>query len=87
VDKYSSQLLGVTVIPKKVTDFLRSTIYDSVSTREKDGAARADMLQLVMQASRETPADDATAADAKKTGETNGTWIFVPWDKIHAIFQ
>jgi hypothetical protein len=32
---YFLQLLGVTVIPKKVINFLRSTIQESILTREK----------------------------------------------------
>jgi hypothetical protein len=78
---YSLQLLGVTIIPKKVTDFLRSTIYESVLTREKEDIVRPDMLQLLTQAMKGTLTDETYSEDTNKTDKSNGTWLFLCWDQ------
>jgi hypothetical protein len=86
-------LLGVTIIPKKVTDFLRSTIYETVLTREKEDVVRPDMLQLLTQAMKGTLTDETSSEDGKKTDKSNGMWIFLCWDQntnhlrvIHDIY-
>lgn len=65
------QLLGVTIIPKKVTDFLRATIYETVLKREKEDIMRPDMLQLLMQAMKGTLTDETSSDDRKKTDKSN----------------
>jgi hypothetical protein len=77
-----SQLLGITIIPKQVTNFLRSTICESVLTREKGGSARPDMLQLLVQASKGALADDTSSEDAEKADKTNGMF---DWTELLAI--
>jgi hypothetical protein len=69
-------LLGVTLIPKKVTNFLRSTIQESVLTREKEGTVRPDMLQLLTQATKGDLTDETSSEGTKKTDGTNGIWVF-----------
>jgi hypothetical protein len=77
----SLQLLGVTIIPKKVTDFFRSTIYETVLKREKEDIVRPDMLQLLMQATKGTLRDEISSEDRKNTDKSNGMWIFLWWDQ------
>jgi hypothetical protein len=74
-------LLGITIIPKQVTEFLRSTIYETVSTREKEDILRPDMLQLLTQAMKGTLTDETSPEDRKKTDKSNGMWIFLCWDQ------
>jgi hypothetical protein len=72
----------MTIIPKKVTNFLRSTISESVSTREKAGTVRPDMLQLIVQASKGTLADDTTSEDTDKADITDGMF---DWTELLTI--
>jgi hypothetical protein len=75
------QLLGVTIIPKKATDFLRSTIYETVLKREKEDIVRPDMLQQLTQAMKGTLTDETSSEDRKNTNKSNGMWIFLWWDE------
>ncbi|XP_023717570.1 cytochrome P450 9e2 isoform X2 [Cryptotermes secundus] len=65
------QLLGVNIIPKKVTDFLRSTIYETVLTREKEDIVKPDMLQLLTQAMKGVLTDETSSEERKKTDKSN----------------
>jgi hypothetical protein len=74
-------LLGVNIIPKKVTDFFRSSIYETVLTREKEDSVRPDMLQLLTQAMKGTLTDETSAEERKNTDKSNGTWLFLCWEQ------
>lgn len=71
---YSVQLLGATIIPRKVTEFFRSIIHETVSTREKEGVVRPDMIQLLMQAKKRTLKDEASSENTKDTDKDYGMY-------------
>jgi cytochrome P450 family 9 len=68
------QLLGATIIPRKVTEFFRSIIHETVSTREKEGVVRPDMIQLLMQAKKRTLKDEASSENTKDTDKDYGMY-------------
>ncbi|XP_069676170.1 cytochrome P450 9e2-like isoform X2 [Periplaneta americana] len=52
------EMLGYSLVPGKIADFFRSLVKDTISTREREGIVRPDMLQLLMQAKKGTLQDD-----------------------------
>ncbi|XP_069676200.1 cytochrome P450 9e2-like [Periplaneta americana] len=52
------QTLGLSLVPGKIADFFRSLVKDTISTREREGIVRPDMLQLLMQAKKGTLQDE-----------------------------
>jgi hypothetical protein len=72
--RYSVQLLGSTIIPKKVTEFFRSIIHETLSTREKEGIVRPDMIQFLMQAKTGALKDGAPSENSKDTDKGHGMY-------------
>ncbi|XP_069676324.1 cytochrome P450 9e2-like isoform X2 [Periplaneta americana] len=52
------KMLRIPLIPNAVTSFFRSLIMDTMSTREREGIIRPDLIQLLMQAKKGTLQDD-----------------------------
>ncbi|XP_069676316.1 cytochrome P450 9e2-like isoform X2 [Periplaneta americana] len=52
------KMLRIPLIPNKVNSFFRSLIMDTMSTREREGIIRPDLIQLMMQAKKGTLQDD-----------------------------
>jgi cytochrome P450 family 9 len=48
------QLLGINLVPGKITDFFRTLVLDTIGAREREGIVRPDMLQLLIQAKKGT---------------------------------
>nr|AFR43487.1 cytochrome P450 [Locusta migratoria manilensis] len=46
------QLLGISFFDRKAMEFFKSTVYDTIRTREKHGIVRPDVIHLLMQARR-----------------------------------
>lgn len=63
------QLLGINLVPGKITDFFRTLVLDMISTREREGIVRPDMLQLLIQAKKGTLHDENSEENHK--GNTN----------------
>ncbi|KAJ4428808.1 hypothetical protein ANN_25801, partial [Periplaneta americana] len=64
------QTLGLNLVPGKIADFFRSLVKDTISTREREGIVRPDMLQLLMQAKKGTLQDEnCTEQKNSKTRE------------------
>lgn len=51
-------LLKFGLVPGKVTEFFRSLVLDTMKTREKEGIVRPDMLQLLMEAKKNSMHDE-----------------------------
>lgn len=70
----SVQLLGATIIPNKVTEFFRSIVHETVSSREKENVVRPDMIQLLMQAKKGVLKDEAFSENSKDTDRAYGMY-------------
>jgi cytochrome P450 family 9 len=66
------QLLGATIIPKKVTQFFRAMIHQTVSTREKEGTVRPDIIHFLMQAKKGALKDETSSENCKDIDRTHG---------------
>ncbi|XP_069676321.1 cytochrome P450 9e2-like [Periplaneta americana] len=65
------KMLRIPLIPNKVTSFFRSLIMDTMSTRDREGIIRPDLIQLLMQAKKGTLQDDKSPANNDKAVLTN----------------
>ncbi|XP_069689911.1 cytochrome P450 9e2-like [Periplaneta americana] len=59
--------LGLRMIPKKVSDFFRSLVRNSIKVREKEGIVRPDMIHLLMQVRDNDLRDEPTETSALQT--------------------
>ncbi|XP_069676312.1 cytochrome P450 9e2-like [Periplaneta americana] len=62
-----TQVLRMSVMPKKVSEFFTSLVLDTMATREREGIVRPDMLQLLMQAKRGNLHDEHSDYEVKDT--------------------
>ncbi|RZC41759.1 p450 domain containing protein, partial [Asbolus verrucosus] len=62
-----SNLLGIQLFPKDVTNFFRTIIKDSIAKRENEGIVRQDLIHLLMEA-RKGQLKHETAKDAEDEG-------------------
>jgi Mg2+/Co2+ transporter CorC len=61
----SVQLLGITLVPGKITQFFKTLIDDTVATREREGIIRPDLLHLLIQAKKGTLHEEDCAENLK----------------------
>jgi hypothetical protein len=69
------QLLGVTTRLKNVTEFFRSVIDDTISTREKGCNVRPDIIQHLIQAKKGDTRDETSKENGKDIDNTHSTYI------------
>lgn len=66
-----TQLLGVTTRLKNVTEFFRSVIDDTISTREKGCNVRPDIIQHLIQAKKGDTRDETSKENGKDIDNTH----------------
>ncbi|XP_049951753.1 cytochrome P450 9e2-like isoform X1 [Schistocerca serialis cubense] len=62
------QLLGIPFMDRTATEFFKSTVIETIETREKQGIVRPDVIHLLMQARRA----ELRSEEAGKDGSTEG---------------
>ncbi|PSN52374.1 hypothetical protein C0J52_06738 [Blattella germanica] len=63
------EFLGIGLVSEHVTKFFRSLVVDTMKTREKLGIVRPDMLQLLMEAKKNSLQDSNTNGNKKPLDE------------------
>jgi hypothetical protein len=63
----SIQLLGIDLVPGNIMEFFRTLVLDTVATREREGIARPDMLQLLIEAKKGNLRDENSTENQKST--------------------
>lgn len=63
------QMLGVRMIPKKISDFFRTLVRDSIKFREREGIIRPDMIHLLMQVRDDDLREDGNSSGVNPESE------------------
>jgi len=78
-------MLGARMIPKKIADFFRTVVRDSIKFREREGIIRPDMIHLLMQVREDDLREDGSSSGVNPESEisnipddTRGTKISKP---------
>jgi len=64
-----SQMLGARMIPKKIVDFFRTLVRDSIKFREREGIIRPDMIHLLMQVREDDLREDGSSSGVNPESE------------------
>ena len=78
-------MLGARMVPKKIADFFRTLVRDSIKVREREGIIRPDMIHLLMQVREDDLREDGSSSGVNPESEissmpdgTRGTKISKP---------
>ena len=63
------QMLGIRMIPKKISDFFRTLVRDSIKFREREGIIRPDMIHLLMQVRDDDLREDGNSSGVNPESE------------------
>jgi cytochrome P450 family 9 len=85
------KMLGARIIPKKIADFFRTVVRDSIKFREREGIIKPDMIHLLMQVREDDLREDGSSSGANPESEisnmpddTRGTKMSLSIDDIAA---
>jgi len=62
-------MLGARIIPKKIADFFRTVVRDSIKFREREGIIKPDMIHLLMQVREDDLREDGSSSGANPESE------------------
>jgi cytochrome P450 family 9 len=63
------KMLGARIIPKKIADFFRTVVRDSIKFREREGIIKPDMIHLLMQVREDDLREDGSSSGANPESE------------------
>jgi hypothetical protein len=63
----SVQFFGINLIPGKIAKFFKALVLDMITTREREGIVRPDLLHLLIQAKKGTLQDENSAENHKSS--------------------